>query len=112
MGVRRLCRMEWMFWVWEMELAVFVETLDLEVPPEGISGALLALWWDGKGEWAQAHVEAQAAGSREGDWVHAYLHRKEGDTGNAGYWYSRSREPFFDGSFDDEWTHIAKKLLV
>ncbi len=94
-----------------MELNEFVETLDSDLPPEGVSGALLALWWDGKGNWEIAHEEAQKAGCREGDWVHAYLHRKEGDEGNAGYWYSRSREPFFKGSLDEEWTHIAKNLL-
>jgi hypothetical protein len=50
-------------------------------------GALLALWWDGKGDWERAHAIAQDVDGAEGAWVHAYLHRKEGDLGNAAYWY-------------------------
>jgi hypothetical protein len=44
------------------------------------------LWWDGKGDWTRAHESAQRDEGIEGSWVHAYLHRKEGDQGNAAYW--------------------------
>ncbi|MBK1877893.1 hypothetical protein [Pelagicoccus mobilis] len=94
-----------------MSFDEFVESVSSGTAPAGLSGALVALWWDKKGDWERAHEEAQSAGSREGDWVHAYLHRKEGDEGNAGYWYSRSREPFFEGTLDAEWEAIAKALL-
>jgi hypothetical protein len=53
-------------------------------------GALLALWWDAKGDWEKAHGIAQDVARADGAWVHAYLHRKEGDLGNAGYWYQRA----------------------
>lgn len=52
-----------------------------------LNGALLALWWDARGDWAKAHEVAQDVESADGAWVHAYLHRKEGDMGNAAYWY-------------------------
>lgn len=82
-----------------------------ETPPAGIDAALAALWWDGKGDWEKAHALAKDAGSREGDWVHAYLHRKEGDEGNARYWYARSRKPFFAGGLEEEWAVMASELL-
>ncbi len=95
-----------------MDLREFAEAVEAESAPEGVSVALLALWWDAKGDWERAHELAQEAGNRGGDWVHAYLHRKEGDEGNAGYWYARSRKPFFEGSLDEEWEHIARALLA
>ena len=58
--------------------------------PAKLSLPLQALWHDGRGNWDHAHDVCQQANSRDGDWVHAYLHRKEGDAGNAGYWYSRA----------------------
>jgi hypothetical protein len=72
---------------------------------------LQALWWDAKGDWHKAHEVCQAAGSLDGDWVHAYLHRKEGDHGNASYWYSRSKQPVFKGSLEDEWAALAENFL-
>lgn len=80
-------------------------------PPPGLGAALQALWHEAHGEWDRAHVQAQAARSREGDWVHAYLHRKEGDEGNAAYWYSRAGRPVAEGSLAEEWTAIASELL-
>lgn len=79
--------------------------------PNGLSLPLQALWHDLRGDWERAHELAQQAGSREGDWVHAYLHRKEGDEGNAGYWYSRSGHKKPALSLDEEWTQIAADLL-
>lgn len=74
-------------------------------------GALRALWLDARGDWEGAHAAAQAAGSRDGDWVHAYLHRKEGDEGNAGYWYARAGRPHCTASLTAEWEQIARSLL-
>lgn len=59
-------------------------------PPPGLSRALQALWHEARGEWDAAHTLAQEAGGNDGAWVHAYLHRKEGDEANAGYWYRRA----------------------
>lgn len=76
-------------------------------PPPGLSPALLALWWDARGDWAAAHAAAQDDRSAAGSWVHAYLHRKEGDLGNAAYWYARAGQPVARGALDDEWLGIA-----
>lgn len=97
--------------LWGMTFDVFLASVSQDSAPEGLSGALLALWWDRKGNWDRAHELAQAAGSLEGDWAHAYLHRKEGDEGNALYWYGRARKPFFEGSLDAEWEAMARALL-
>ncbi len=76
------------------------------------SGALLALWWDGKGDWQKAHEIAQDVPGAEGAWVHAYLHRKEGDEGNAAYWYRRAGRTMQQGDLRDEWEEIVRELLA
>ncbi len=81
------------------------------IPPPGLSGALLALWHDARGDWAAAHDSAQADETAGGSWVHAYLHRKEGDIGNAAYWYRRAARPLPKGTLDAEWRQIAGELL-
>ena len=95
-----------------MSFEEFLESVSAESPPDGASCPLAALWWDRKGDWDKAHDEAQAAGSKDGDWVHAYLHRKEGDVGNAGYWYSRAGKPAYEGSLDAEWKVLVEELLA
>ena len=79
-------------------------------PPSTLNGALLALWHDKRGNWDLAHDAAQADESKNGGWVHAYLHRKEGDISNAGYWYSRAGKPAYSGPLDEEWESIARAL--
>ena len=64
-----------------------------EEPPANASIALQALWWAGKADWQKAHELAQSDSGSHASWVHAYLHRQEGDEGNAGYWYSRAGKP-------------------
>ncbi|HZP59216.1 MAG TPA: hypothetical protein VFB27_02750 [Opitutaceae bacterium] len=82
-----------------MSFADFQRSLaDLSGPPPGLTPALSALWYDAAGDWDRAHGCAQEDGSRAGAWVHAYLHRKEGDEGNAGYWYARAGRPVFEGA--------------
>jgi hypothetical protein len=80
------------------------------VPPAGLSGATVALWHDARGDWDAAHEAAQADKSKAGSWVHAYLHRKEGDAANAGYWYSLAgrRMPADGVSLATEWEQIAR----
>ncbi len=82
-------------------------------PPEGASVALQALWHDARGDWDRAHTCAQEDGGRDGAWVHAYLHRKEGDLGNAGYWYARACRPVpaVDVTLAAEWEEITRALL-
>ena len=79
--------------------------------PEALSLPVQALWHDAHGNWEKAHELAQRSGSCDGDWVHAYLHRKEGDEGNAQYWYSRSGHSKPALSVDEEWTQLATALL-
>lgn len=81
-----------------------------DAPLAGLSLALQALWWDRKGDWGRAHGCAQDDGSRDGSWVHAYLHRVEGDLSNAGYWYRRAGKPTSSAPLRDEWDEIAGAL--
>ncbi len=76
-----------------------------------LSGALLALWWDARGDWDRAHHVAQDVEGRDGAWVHAYLHRKQGDVGNASYWYRQARKPVESGESRTEWERIVLDLL-
>jgi len=80
-------------------------------PPADLSRPLLALWHDARGNWSAAHETAQEIKDANGSWIHAYLHRKEGDLGNAGYWYHRAGKPERSGSLDAEWDEIATALL-
>ena len=90
----------------------FTTSLTQPQPPAGIHPVLAALWYDANGQWEQAHESAQ---SREGDQpydrLHAYLHRKEGDRFNAGYWYRRAGESFFAGSLDEEWAALVQQQV-
>ena len=80
-------------------------------PPAGVGPALLALWYEARGDWDRAHRLAQEEEGRNGDWVHAYLHRKEGDEGNANYWYARAGKSAASGDLDAEREAIARALL-
>jgi hypothetical protein len=93
-----------------MDLAGFRASLSAPEPP-ALSPALRALWLDARGNWDGAHDAAQVDEGGAGDWVHAYLHRKEGDAGNAAYWYRRARKPVCKASLDEEWAAIADALL-
>ena len=95
-----------------MTLAQFIALAAQNQPPEGLSAALLALWHDRRGDWEAAHRVAQDIESPDGAWIHAYLHRKEGDAANAGYWYRRARQPASRDSLETEWTAIATALLA
>ena len=95
-----------------MEFVKFKESLARDEPPSGLSLPLQALWWDAKGDWDRAHGCAQDGSGREGAWVHAYLHRKQGDAGNARYWYGQAnRSAVKDAPFEAEWEDIARGLL-
>ena len=86
-----------------MTLDEFRGSLTATEPPPGLTHALAGMWWDGKGDWKRAHESAQQDEGIEGSWVHAYLHRKEGDQGNAAYWYSRAGKPVCREPLDAEW---------
>jgi hypothetical protein len=82
--------------------------------PAGSSLVLQALWHDARGDWESAHECAQEDHGRDGAWVHAYLHRKDGDLGNAGYWYSRAGRsvPEKAVTLGTEWAEIARALVA
>lgn len=80
--------------------------------PADTPAPLRALWLDARGDWDAAHAAAQEDGGRDGAWVHAYLHRKEGDEGNAGYWYARAGRPAARGDLRAEWEEICRSLLA
>jgi hypothetical protein len=96
-----------------MKFAEFERSLEAAQPPATLHLALQALWWDGKGDWNKAHECAQAdEGDPSCDWVHAYLHRKEGDASNARYWYGQAAKPVAKSALPEEWRAIVQALIA
>jgi len=84
---------------------------DLNEPPFDNS-LLQALWYDVKGDWQMAHAIAQDINTEDGSWIHAYLHRKEGDEGNASYWYRRAHRILPNVTLDEECDNLLAELLT
>ncbi|MBX3568905.1 MAG: hypothetical protein KF914_12660 [Rhizobiaceae bacterium] len=95
-----------------MDFDSFQRSLNDTVPPAGLTPALAALWWDGKGDWQRAHERAQERDDGPGMHVHAYLHRKEGDLPNAGYWYRRAGVSLSRLTLEGEWEQLVRGLLA
>ena len=89
----------------------FKNSLTQSSPPEGMAPVLQSLWYDGKGDWEMAHTLAQDVHTSEGSWIHAYLHRKEGDQGNASYWYRQAGKKMPSVPLDREWEDIVREIL-
>jgi hypothetical protein len=89
----------------------FNTSLDQSAPPPSLSVYLQALWYDGNGNWEQSHETIQDVPDKTASWIHAYLHRKEGDTFNAKYWYSKADKLMPDYSLNQEWEELVKALL-
>ena len=94
-----------------MDFESFQKSLKKDQPPQEISELLQALWWDAKDDWDKAHKIAQDINDVDGAWVHAYLHRKEGDQWNAGYWYSHAGRSRSSLSLEEEWEQMVRSLL-
>ena len=94
-----------------MDLKAFRSSLADNSPPRELPPALSALWHEAKDDWQRAHHIVQEEADRNSAWVHAYLHRKEGDLDNAGYWYRRARQPVSGESLSQEWEAIVSALL-
>jgi len=92
-------------------MADFKASLSGAAPAPGLDAPLAGLWWAAKGSWDEAHKIVQDEQTADSAWVHAYLHRVEGDPGNAGYWYRRAHKPVATGSLDAEWEAIVSALL-
>jgi hypothetical protein len=89
----------------------FTLTLAHKVPPRALAAPLAALWWAKKGAWDKAHRLVMDETGAEAAWVHAYLHRVEGDLGNAGYRYRQARKPAASGDLGAEWAAMVEALL-
>jgi len=114
-----------------VDLQTFQRSLTAHAPPAGLSPLLEALWYERHGrvaarpdepapsgrsayadrQWSRAHEIAQDD-TTDAAWVHAYLHRREGDQSNAAYWYRRAGKPIARGSLDEEWRTIVEALLA
>jgi hypothetical protein len=94
-----------------VDLTEFEASLRGSAPPAGVPGVLEALWYERRGDWDRAHEIAQDIAGSDGSWVHAYLHRREGDLSNAAYWYRQAGKPVARGNLDDEWRAIVEAFL-
>jgi hypothetical protein len=94
-----------------MTIREFETLIEQDGPPDELTPELKAMWYDRKGDWMAAHELVQDEGTEESAWVHAYLHRKEGDLQNAGYWYRRCGRPVCSDTLEREWARITQALL-
>ncbi|MGH9315471.1 MAG: hypothetical protein ACRD1S_20000 [Vicinamibacterales bacterium] len=94
-----------------VDVQAFEESLKQPAPPADLSPVLEALWHERRGNWDRAHQIAQEIAGPEGAWVHAYLHRREGDQSNAAYWYRQAGKPIMRGNLDEEWRAMVEALL-
>jgi hypothetical protein len=94
-----------------MTLQDFKNSLTRNSPPQNIKSVLESLWYDGKNNWEKAHNIAQEIHTPSGSWVHAYLHRKEGDIANASYWYHMANKPLPSMALDKEWESLVSAFL-
>jgi hypothetical protein len=94
-----------------VNLAAFKASLSGAAPAADLGAPLAGLWWAAKGDWDRAHKTVQDEDTREAAWVHAYLHRVEGDLGNAGYWYRQAGQPVAKDALEAEWERIASALI-
>jgi hypothetical protein len=94
-----------------MRYEEFIQSLSATQLPENISPVLSALWYDGKENWNMSHDIAQEIHDTDGSWIHAYLHRKEGDISNARYWYSMAGKSVPTVSLKEEWESLVRHFL-
>ena len=95
-----------------MDFTAFKDTIPGNTVPAHLNDYLRALWYDASGDWNKAHHIIQDLEDKDAAWIHAYLHRKEGDIWNADYWYNRAGRKRPDSSLENEWEEIVKNWLV
>ena len=88
----------------------FQDSLKERNPPTEWTNTLIALWYDGKEDWQAAHELVDGQNDEHSKWIHAYLHRKEGDDWNAGYWYRQAGKPFPEISLKEEHQTLVAAL--
>jgi len=93
-----------------MDKNIFLQSLKDDTPPS-LTPHLKALWYDAKDDWNRSHQLVQDIEDADASWIHAYLHRKEGDEGNAGYWYHRAGRKFPSVSLEEEWNQMLDAML-
>lgn len=94
-----------------MTFEQFTASLSGNLPPEHLTPYLKAMWHDGKHNWSKAHEIVQDMENTTASWIHAYLHRKEGDVSNAGYWYRKAKKAMPACSIEKEWEDIVRANL-
>jgi hypothetical protein len=94
-----------------MNFETFHQSLTTGAPPSDSSVYLQSLWHDAKGDWEQAHTLIQDVSDKRAAWIHAYLHRREGDVWNANYWYTKADKRMPGYSLEQEWEEIVKAML-
>jgi hypothetical protein len=94
-----------------MSLPDFKQSLGGSSPPAEVSPYLQSMWHDAKDDWNKAHSIIQNIEDKKAAWVHAYLHRKEGDIANADYWYRRAGKTRPNDSLETEWENIVEAML-
>ncbi len=94
-----------------MDYQEFEKTLTEERPPKDWTKSLKALWYDAKGNWEAAHDIVDGMNNETAKWVHAYLHRKEGDDWNAGYWYRQAEKSFPKSTLEEEHREMVEFIL-
>ena len=94
-----------------MTLDELKATLDHDAPPEGLTDEVRAMWLSSREGWEAGHVIVQEIESPEAAWVHAHLHRIEGDLSNAAYWYRRAETSISQTTLEEEWEQLASEFL-
>jgi hypothetical protein len=92
-------------------LSAFKKSLNQPSPDKNFSAILKSLWYDGKGDWDVAHAQVDHLSDKDSAWVHAYLHRKEGDLWNADYWYAKAKKERPSISLEEEWENLVVHFL-
>ncbi|MEN9959870.1 MAG: hypothetical protein RL045_120 [Bacteroidota bacterium] len=90
----------------------FKESFGLEAPDPVLSPTLKSLWYDAKGDWKKAHDLVDGLPGSDAAWVHAYLHRKEGDSWNADYWYARAKKVRPSHTLEEEWESLVMHFMA
>ena len=90
-----------------MHYQQFINSLAHPLPPTNLNIYLLSLWLDAKNDWSGAHDLINDLSDPQSAGIHTYLHRKEGDLGNAGYWYKRAGKKPSTLSLEQEWQSLV-----